>query len=321
VSERDAARVDAHQARLALVTTLVTLYSQLDYDYATRDLLQQKERDDDELDAILRTRAGRGLDNGYDAENARIRQAALRAQLQQAGDAITQAQLQIGVLTGRGPERGLALSRPSMADSGLSALPANLPLELLGRRPDIVAARLRVQAATGRIAAAHAQFYPNINLFAAAGLSTLSVGTLLSGSSVLFAAGPAVSLPIFERPSLRAQLRGDEANADAMIALYNKTLDEALGEVAKSITTLHGVDALIAQQEQIVAARTRILRIAAERHRRGLMRQADLLAACTALLDEELQLVSLRARRRDAHITLIRALGGGFDLKENDVHA
>ena len=321
VSERNAALVDAQQARLTLVTTLVTLYSQLDYQYSTRDLLQQKERDDDGSDAIVQARSGRGLDNGYEAEEAKVRHAALQSQLQQIDDAITETRLQIGVLTGHGPERGFALSRPRIVDPNRVALPSNLPLELLGRRPDIVAARLRASAATANVAAARAQFYPNIDLFATAGLSSLNVGSLLSGSSVLFAVGPALSLPVFERPRLRAQLHGAQANVDEMVSVYNKTLDEALGEVAKAIAALHSSDALIAQQEQIVAARGGMARIADERHRRGLLALAQVLAARSDLIDDELRLTSLRAQRSDAYIVLVRALGGGFDVKELDTHA
>lgn len=321
LSERAAAEVDAQQARLALVAALVTLYSQLDYTYAKRDLLAHKALDADGRNAILGERAQRGLDNGYDAQAARAAHAALQAQLQQTDDAITQLRLQIGVLTGRGPERGLALTRPNMADPAGQTLPPTLPLDLLGRRPDIVAARLRVAAAGGRIDAARAQFYPNINLFAATGLSTLNVSTLFSRSSIVLAAGPALSLPVFERPRLHAQLRAEEASADTMVALYNKTLDEALGEVARSIAALNSADALIGHQEQVVTARTSMVKIADERHRRGLLPRAEQLAAQGALVDERLRLATLRAQRRDAWIALVRALGGGFDINKHDTHA
>lgn len=325
VSARDAARVDAQQARLSLVTALVTLYGQLDADYALRDLVAQKQQDEQRRDTIMQTRMNRGLDTGYDAQDAHIRLAKLGLQLQQADDTITQTRLQIGELTGNGPERGLTLARPKLASSSESVLPlpANLPLQLLGRRPDIVAARLRVDASEGRIDAARAQFYPNIDLLATAGLSTLNIGSLFSSSSALFAIGPAVSLPIFERPRLRAQLHSEQANADTMIALYNQTLNTALGEVARSIATLRGADAQIAEQEQVVAARSHIVWISDERHRRGLLPEETLLSARISLADDQIQLVSLRTQRRDAKIALIRALGGGFDydIKENHGHA
>jgi NodT family efflux transporter outer membrane factor (OMF) lipoprotein len=321
VSARDAGRVDAQQARLTITTSLVTLYGRLAYAYAKRDLIEAKRQVTDQLDAIRRTREARGIDSTYGAQQEQIEQATLRMQLQATDDAITQTQLQIGALTGVGPERGLSLQRPTLAGTDALSVPANLPLELLGRRPDIVAAKLRVQAATARIAATRAAFYPNINLSAAGGLSSLSLGSLFSSASAFFALGPAVSLPIFERGQLRSQLHGDYARADEMIALYNKALDGALAEVARSIATMRSLTALIDEQEQIIAARERMLAVAAERQRRGLIQQPDVLTQREMQLDEQLRLLELNAQRRDADIALIRAFGGGFDAIQTGASA
>lgn len=313
VSTRDAARVEEQQARLIITTSLVTLYGHLADEYAKRDLIAAKRQQADQLGEIRRTREARGIDSTNAAQQARIDQATLSMQLQTTDDAITQTQLQIGVLTGEGPERGLAVRRPMLADANTISVPANLPFDLLGRRPDVVAAKLRVQAATARIAATRAAFYPNINLSAAGGLGSLSLGSLFSSASLFFALGPAVSLPVFERGRLRSQLHGDYAQADEMIALYNKTLDGALAEVARSIATMRKVAGLVDAQTQIVAAHEKMLVVATERQRRGLVQQADVLALRDMRLDAQLQLVELNGQRRDAHIALIRALGGGFD--------
>ncbi|MGN3967606.1 TolC family protein, partial [Burkholderia gladioli] len=83
LSNRDAARVDAEQARLTLAVALVTLYCQLDQAYAQRDLLQEKRRASDQIDAVLRERAARGIDNAYDANDAAIKRGRLIKQLAQ----------------------------------------------------------------------------------------------------------------------------------------------------------------------------------------------------------------------------------------------
>jgi NodT family efflux transporter outer membrane factor (OMF) lipoprotein len=321
VSARDAARVDAQQARLTITTSLVSLYGRLAYEYAKRDLLQAKRHEADQLGAIRRTRETRGIDSTYDAQQEQIEQATIRMQLQANENALTQTELQIGALTGKGPESGHSLERPTLADTGALSVPANLPLELLGRRPDVVAAKLRVQAATATIAATRAAFYPNINLSAAGGLSSLSLGSLFSSASAFFALGPAVSLPIFDRGQLRSQLHGDYAQADEMIALYNKTLDGALAEVARAIATMRNLNVLIDEQQQIIAARARMISVASERQRRGLIQQADVLTQRDMQLDEQLRLLELNAQRRDADVALIRALGGGFDASQTATSA
>ena len=131
-------------------------------------------------------------------------------------------------------------------------MPAQLPVDLLGRRPDIVAARLRAEAALANIDATRAQFYPDVNLVAFAGLTALTPAALFSRAALTGSVGPAISLPVFDRTRLRAQLGGDYANVDAAVSLYNKTVDEALGEVARQLTSLRTVERLANEQSRAV---------------------------------------------------------------------
>ncbi|WP_428839463.1 TolC family protein, partial [Burkholderia diffusa] len=112
MSLREAARVEAEQVRLTLAVAIVTVYCQLDQAYATQDLLQQKLKVSQRVTAVLRERTARGLDNAYDASDASIKRSKLLAQIALNDEQIKLAQLQLGVLSGRGPERGLALQRP-----------------------------------------------------------------------------------------------------------------------------------------------------------------------------------------------------------------
>ncbi|AJK48835.1 efflux transporter outer membrane subunit [Burkholderia plantarii] len=313
LSSRDAARVDAEQARLTLAVSLVTLYCELDQVYAQRELLEQKRAAGEQIDAVLRERAARGIDNAYDASDAAIKRSRLLGQIASAGEQIRLIEVQIGVMTGKGPERGLALARPHPGELVDAPLPAQLPVELLGRRPDIVAARLRVQAAFASVDGARADFYPNVNLSAIGGLFALTPAGLLRGKSFGGSIGPAVSLPIFERGRLKAKLAGDVANADLTIALYNQTVDEALGQVARQLTQLRTMDTLLAGQQQAVDAAQRIVDIAEERHRRGFGMEKDVNNARLTLADERTRMIDLLARRRALRIGLIDALGGGFD--------
>ncbi|WP_231936037.1 MULTISPECIES: efflux transporter outer membrane subunit [Burkholderia] len=313
VSMRDAARIDAQQARLSLTVALVTLYCQLDQAYATRDLLNEKLAASEQVDAVLRERAARGIDNAYDANDATLKRNRLRAQVQLNDERLQLTELQLGALSGRGPEAGLSLKRPHLAPLADAPLPPRLSLDLMGRRPDIVAARLRVEAAYANLDSTRAQFYPDVNLAAFGGLFALTPAGLFSRKALAGSIGPAISLPIFDRARLKAKLGEDAGRADVAIALYNKTVDDALGQVAQQMTSLRSVDALLAHQAQSVDAAAKIASIAAQRHRRGLMMMRDVNLARLSLIDERMQLVELRARRRTLRVGLIGALGGGFD--------
>ncbi|AHI67898.1 RND transporter [Burkholderia thailandensis] len=315
LSMRDAARVEAEQARLALSVAIVTLYGELDRAYALRELLQQKRRASEQVETVLRERAARGIDNGYDADDAALKRGKLLEQLALTDEQIQLQKLQLGVLSGRGPERGLSLARPKLAPLADAPLPARLPAGLLGRRPDIVAARLRVEAAYAAIDGTRASFYPDVNLAALGGLFALTPASLFKHDALGGSIGPALSLPIFDRGRLKAKLGGDVANADVALALYNQTVDAALGEVARQLTSLSTVDALLEAQQQAVRSAQRMVALAEDRHRRGMGMRKDVNVAKLTLLDERAHVIELQARRRTLRVGLIGALGGGFDAR------
>ncbi|OJB46643.1 RND transporter [Burkholderia ubonensis] len=313
MSLRDAARVEADQVRLAMSTAIVAVYCQLDQAYAARDLLQQKLKVSQRVTTVLRERTARGIDNAYDASDASIKRSRLLGQIALNDEQIKLAQLQLGVLSGRGPERGLALQRPHVGKFGDAALPARLPADLLGRRPDIVAARLRVEAAYANADATRAQFFPDVNLIGLGGVFALTPASLFSRDALAGSVGPAVSLPIFDRGRLKAKLGADVAQADVAIGLYNKTVDDALGQVAQLVTSLQTSQTLVAQQQDAVAAAQKIVQIAADRHRRGLLMQKDVDVAELTLINERAQLIDMLGKQRTLRVGLIGALGGGFD--------
>ncbi|HHT9041984.1 TPA: TolC family protein, partial [Burkholderia cenocepacia] len=185
--------------------------------------------------------------------------------------------------------------------------------DLLGRRPDIVAARLRVEAAFANADSTRAQFYPDVNLVALGGVFALTPASLFSRDSLAGSVGPAISLPIFDRGRLKAKLGADVAQADVAIGLYNKTVDDALGQVAQLVTSLQTSQTLVAQQQEAVAAAQKIVQIAADRHRRGVLMQKDVDVADLTLIDERTQMIALLGKQRMLRVGLIGALGGGFD--------
>ena len=86
--------------------------------------------------------------------------------------------------------------------------PRTMPMDLLANRPDVAAARARVQAGLSEVDVAKAQFYPNINLVAFAGLNSVGFGNISKAGSEQWGVGPAIRLPIFDGGRLRSQLKG-----------------------------------------------------------------------------------------------------------------
>jgi len=187
---------------------------------------------------------------------------------------------------------------------------------LLGRRPDIVAARWQVEAASKDIEASKARFYPDINLSAMAGFDSLLNANPFTSASKSIALGPAISLPIFEGGALRAHLKGAYAGYDLAVATYNQTLNQAYSDVATQLTGISAIDRELPIRREALAAAQRGYDLAQERYRIGLSSQLPALNAETTLLSQQQQLINLEASRRHQQIGLFKALGGGFDAQQ-----
>lgn len=150
--------------------------------------------------------------------------ASAQQQEEAAAQQVDAARNAIAALLGKGPDRGLDIGKPRLPSAPAPGIPGVLPNELLGHRPDVVAARRRVDAARHVIKASKAEFYPTVNLTALAGLAGGNLSELFSGDAVIAQAGPAISLPIFDGGRLRNNLAKSDADYDLAVATYNQSL-------------------------------------------------------------------------------------------------
>jgi len=192
------------------------------------------------------------------------------------------------------------------------AIPAALPADLIGRRPDIAAQRWRVEAASSRIAGAKKDFYPNINLKAYAGFSALGFSNLFKSSSEQWGVGPAINLPLFSGGRLRANLRVKTTDLDTAIESYNGTVLEAVHDVADQLVTTQSLERQQAEQRNAQQAAEDAYQIAVQRYKAGLSTYLQVLATESNVLQQRRAAVDLKARVIDTQVTLWRALGGGL---------
>jgi len=316
VSQAKAAAANAQETRLVLASSIASTYNELAAQYAMHDLLARTVVQRDALQRLTVDRVRSGLDTQIERNQSQGSSADARAQLVQNEGQIALTREQLGALLGKGPDRGLDISAPRMAMLTTPPLPAELPLSLLGRRPDIVAARWQVEAASKDIDVSKARFYPNINLSAMVGFDTLLNANPFTSLSKSIAFGPAISLPIFEGGALRANLKGAYAGYDLAVATYNQTLNEAYSDVAKQLTGIASIDRQLPLRREALAAAQRAYDLAKERYRIGLSSQLTVLSAETTLLAQQQVLINLEASRRNQQIGLFKALGGGFEASQ-----
>jgi NodT family efflux transporter outer membrane factor (OMF) lipoprotein len=306
-----AAGADAYAARLALASSVARAYFQLQHLFALRKVAEDELAQREQLVTLTRQRAAGGIDTEAQLARAQALPPALRAQIAQLDGAIALARNQLGALAGKGPDRGLALEAAAPRETA-GGVPATLPLDLLGRRPDLAAARWRAAAAARRIDVAEAQFMPNVNLVAFAGFSTLGLSQLLESDSTIAVIGPAIRVPLFSAGALRAGLRGSEADYDLAVEQYNAALIDAVREVADQVQTLRALQNEGRELAVALAAVQRAYDLALARYRAGLADFLSVLEAQGALFGEQRAAADQRARVLQADVALYRALGGGY---------
>lgn len=306
-----AAEVDAQQARLTLAANIVHAYVALAQAHEAKTVAREESVRAERLLDLARQRVRAGLDNDLQVRQAESALASAGQQGQAAQQQIDALRNALSALLGKGPDRGLALDPPTLLATDAPALPCALPSELLGHRPDVVAARWRVEAASRGIDAAKAEFYPSINLTAMVGIASGNVSDLFTRDALLATAGPAISLPLFHGERLRQQLASSDADYDLAVAQYDQSVVGAVREVADALQAAHTLDAQIASATRARDATRKALALADDRYRAGLGTQLDVLGAQRPLLQLDTQLAALRAQRRNVAVDLAVALGGG----------
>ena len=311
-SEADAARADEAQARLTLSTAVAAAYADLAQLYADRDAAEEALRVRGDSEGLISARCAQGLETQAALERAHAGRAAAEAELAAVDEAIGLTRNSLAALLGQGPDRGLAIARPPPGAVRAFGLPANLQADLIGRRPDVVAARLTAEAAGKRIKAAKADFYPNVNLTGLIGLQAQGLNMLTKSGSGIGSIGPAITLPIFDSGRLQGNYRGARAQYDEAIATYDQTLTKALQEVADSAVSSRALYARLGKSQEALAASQAAYDLTRQRYARGLGTYLDVLTAEDALISNRRAVADLETRAFTLDVALVRALGGGF---------
>jgi multidrug efflux system outer membrane protein len=206
----------------------------------------------------------------------------------------------------------LAGLRPQPLTTTSHTLPSHLGMELLARRPDLQAARWRVEASLSKIDAAKAAFYPDINLTGSIGLDTIKLENLLQGASRTVFIGPTVTLPLFDSKRLNAQMDSARSERNELIADYNQAVVQAVRDVAQDGVVLQGLEQQITQQAAATASASAQLHASQARRDHGLGDQGSVLNARLALLKQQDAALSLQQLQLLAEVALVNSLGGGY---------
>jgi len=308
----NARQAEAQAATLAVSVAVTRAYLQLDHLFALRDLAEQELRQRSRILDLVSQRVAAQLDSRAELRQAEIGVPAARGQIAALDEAIALARGQIAALSGQGQDAADSIARPELQLQRAPGVPANLPAALLGRRPELVALRWQVEAASGEIDVARAQFYPSLNLSVSAGLGSLGFDSLVQGGSRTFGAGPLFTLPLLDGGRLRGNLAARNADYDLAVEQYNGAVLEALRDVAAQLTSLRWLGQRVSEQDRALRAAEQAYDLAEQRYRAGLGNFVQVLIAETQVVAQRRGQAELGARANELDLNLVRALGGGY---------
>jgi len=315
-----AGRVNARQAEAQAATLAVSVgvtqaYLHLDHLFALRDLLDEELRQRSRILELVQQRVAAQLDSRAELKQAEIGVPSARGQIAALNEAIALARGQIAALSGQGQDSAESIARPHLNLRRAPGVPAKLPAALLGRRAELVALRWQVEAASGEIDVAKAQFYPTLNLSLSSGLSTLGFDSLVRGASRTFAAGPLLTLPLLDGGRLRSNLAARSSEYDVAVAQYNGAVLEALRDVTAQLTSLRWLGERTREQDLALGAAEQAYDLAEQRYRAGLGNFVQVLIAETQVVAQRRAQAELAARANELDLNLVRALGGGYQAQ------
>lgn len=209
-------------------------------------------------------------------------------------------------------DTGATVTDPLTALMGSIALPAELPSELLQRRPDVLAAERTLRAANANIGAARAARFPSITLTTSLGASSSELSQLFSGGTGLWSFIPSVSVPVFDGGTGEANVRVAEVDRDSALANYELTIQTAFKEVADALAAQQNMGELLAARRSLLEANQKIYVLTEASYREGLESSLSVLTAQRTYYTAQQNMIAARLQEASNWVSLYRVLGGGW---------
>jgi NodT family efflux transporter outer membrane factor (OMF) lipoprotein len=316
----DASETDAQASAASLASVQISLAAEVASSYITLRGLQARLAiarsnltTQTETLQITRWRAQAGLVSSLDVEQAVSAAEQTQAQIPALQTSVVQTLNALAVLTGQAP----GAMTTTLGDAApIPPAPADLalafPADTLRQRPDVRAAELKVRSAWSRVAVADAARYPSFSLSGSLGLSSLTLGRLVDGGSLVSALLASVSAPLFDGGATQAQVRAQEAALDQARASYRNTVLTALQDVEDALVAIQGDSERLTRLQAAATAAANAELLARQRYQSGLIDFATVLGTQRTLLAAQDSVASTQASLSTNHVGLYLALGGGW---------
>jgi NodT family efflux transporter outer membrane factor (OMF) lipoprotein len=307
-----ASQADLAAAQLSAQGSFAKAYFSLREADAELALLDEIVEGYERAEQIVRNRFDAGIVARTDllqAQSTLANTRASRAQLAASRDASEHA---LALLLGL-PPAGFRVAPEPAWSPVVPRVPLSLPADLLLRRPDIASAERSVAADNARIGVARGAYFPNIKLSAEAGRAAAGLSQLVSAPVLAWSLGLSAALTLFDGGVRDAKVAQAWAQHDAAVASYRQAVLTAMGQVEDGLTQLAALATQIEQTRIAADAAQGAAERIMNSYRAGLSAYTEVVTAQASALGAQRSLLQLQMQRQQAALSLIQALGGGWE--------
>jgi NodT family efflux transporter outer membrane factor (OMF) lipoprotein len=306
-----ASRFDRETVALTVVSGVATAYFQI---LALQDRISVAQQNIDAANEVLRALRFEdmfGIATALDVAQQETVVATLTAELPPLEEQLQQTTDALAILVGKLPE-DVHVAEGGIDNLSEPVISPGIPASLLARRPDVAEAEAQLIAANADIKVARAAFFPDVQLTAHGGVATAALSSLFGAASPFYAISAAVTQPIFEGGRLEGQLEFSRARYDELMQDYRKSVVSAFSDTEDALAATEFTRLQQQRQQEAVDRARRAYAISTAQLRAGTVNLLTVLNTENSLFPAEDALVQAKLARVEASVSLIRALGGGW---------
>jgi outer membrane protein, multidrug efflux system len=305
-----ATEAGARATRLALVAQIANAWLDYAADSSLLAVSQQTVTTSQASVRLTRLRLEGGIAPRTDLSQAEEILSQAQASLAQQRTAVAQDVNALQLLVGAPIASSLLPTSIDQAGGTIAQAPAGLSSEILLRRPDVLQAEYQLRSANANIGAARAALFPRITLTGLLGFASTALANLFTGGAFGASAGADATYTIFNAGAGRANVRLTEAQRNAALATYQKTVQTAFREVADALARRSTMDEQLAATQRQQAAAADVVLLTEARYRAGIDPFLTVLDAQRSYYAVQQTLVNTRLTAAQNRVALYQALGG-----------
>lgn len=314
IANAQASAADLALARLSAQAELATDYFSLRGQDELKYLLDATIAADKRALKIVQNQYNAGIVAQADVLTAKTQLENVQAQDINTGVLRTQLEHAIAVLVGKPPAEVAIVPAP-LAEK-VPVVPAGVPSALLERRPDIAASERLMAAANAQVGVAISAWFPDLTLSASYGYTGVQLGSLISAPNSLWSFGPAIAETLLDWGARQAKIEQTEATYDETVATYRQTVLTGFQQVEDQLSALRVLQDQAKVEKQVVTDARKAEQLVLNQYKAGTVPYSSVLTAQTARLSNEQIALTVRQNRFIASVSLIEALGGGWDVSQ-----